>query len=438
MEALNGVFRFTAAEHRTLAGVSNGTSMGNALRSYWLPACLTEEIPEPDSPPVRTKLLGEPLVAFRDSGGAVGLLNEFCPHRGSSLFFGRNAERGLQCLYHGWKFNVDGDCIENPSSPGLVGRPEVAQTAYPAREAGGIVWAYLGGTAELPPLPDLGFLKVDSARRYVSKRLQPCHWLQALEADIDSGHVPYLHREELLEEPDHPLVKNILEETAPHFDVVDTDYGLMIGARRDFGEDAYYWRVNHWLAPCYTVVPAESTTEVRKIHAWVPIDEKTTWIYGLTWHPDRDLTEAELEQYSAGTGGIYAEKLPGTYLTVRNLDNDFLIDRAAQKAGTIWSGITGNQEQDDMATASMGPAYDRSKETLVGTDGGVIATRQALLKSSADAASGRRVVGVEGSGYDAPGVSVVLPRDADWVAEVRTMMAGGASELAMATGGLDS
>ena len=438
MEALNGVFRFTAAEHRTLAGVSNGSSMGNALRNYWLPACLSEEIADPDSPPVRTKLLGEPLVAFRDSGGAVGLLNEFCPHRGSSLFFGRNADRGLQCLYHGWKFNVDGDCIENPTSPGLVGRPEVAQTAYPTREAGGIVWAYLGDAAQLPPLPDLGYLKVGKARRYVSKRLQPCHWLQALEADIDSSHVPYLHREELLEEPDHPLVKNILEETAPHFEVVDTDYGLMIGARRDFGEDGYYWRVNHWLAPCHTVVPAESTTEVRKIHAWVPIDETTTWVYGLTWHPDRDLTEKELEQYSAGKGGIYAEKLPDTYVAVRNLANDYLIDRAAQSAGTIWSGITGNQEQDDMATASMGPAYDRSKETLVETDGGVIATRQALLKSSADAASGRPVVGVEGSDYDAPGVSVVLPRDADWVAEVRTMMEGGTSEVAMATGGLDS
>lgn len=438
MEALNGVFRFTAAEHRTLAGVGSGTSMGVALRNYWLPACLTEEIPEPDSPPVRTKLLGEPLVAFRDSGGAVGLLSEFCSHRGSSLFFGRNADLGLQCLYHGWKFNVDGDCIENPTSPGLVGRPEVAQTAYPTREAGGIIWAYLGDAARLPPLPDLGYLKVDEARRYVSKRLQPCHWLQALEADIDSSHVPYLHREELLEEPDHPLVKNILEETAPHFEVVDTDYGLMIGARRDFGEDAYYWRVNHWLAPCYTVVPAESTTEVRKIHAWVPVDEKTTWIYGLTWHPDRDLTEAELKQYTAGTGGIYAEKLPGAYLAVRNLANDYLVDRAAQSAGTIWSGITGNQEQDDMATASMGPAYDRSKETLVGTDGGVIATRQALLAASAHAGTARPVVGVEGSGYDAPGVSVVLPRDADWVAEVRTMMAGGTSDVAMATGGLDS
>ncbi|MDE0169651.1 MAG: Rieske 2Fe-2S domain-containing protein [bacterium] len=438
MEASNGVFRFTAAEHRILAGVSNSTSMGNALRNYWFPACLSEELPEPDSPPVRTKLLGEPLVAFRDSGGAVGLLNEFCPHRGSSLFFGRNADGGLQCLYHGWKFNVGGDCIENPTSPGLVGRPEVAQTAYPTCEAGGIVWAYLGDAARLPPLPDLGYLKVDEARRYVSKRLQPCHWLQALEADIDSSHVPYLHREELLEEPDHPLVRNILEETAPYFEVVDTDYGLMIGARRDFGEDAYYWRVNHWLAPCYTVVPAESTTEVRKIHAWIPIDETTTWVYGLTWHPDRDLTEEELEQYTAGTGGIYAEKLPGTYLAVRNLANDYLVDRAAQSAGTIWSGITGNQEQDDMATASMGPAYDRSKETLVGTDGGVIATRQALLSSSADAASGRPVVGVEGSGYDAPGVSVVLPRDADWVAEIRTMMAGGTSHVAMATGGLDS
>ena len=438
MEALNGVFRFTAAEHRTLAAVTSDTSMGNALRNYWLPACLTEEIPDPDSPPIRTKLLGEPLVAFRDSDGTPGLLNEFCPHRGSSLFFGRNADRGLQCLYHGWKFNVNGDCIENPTSPGLVGRPEVAQTAYPTREAGGIVWAYLGEESPPPPLPDLGYLKVGDAGRYVSKRLQPCHWLQALEADIDSSHVPYLHREELLEDPDHPLVRNILEETAPHFDVVETEYGLLVGARRNFGEDAYYWRVNHWLAPCYTVVPAESTAEVRKIHAWVPVDEQTTWVYGLSWHPDRDLTDGELELYAAGRGGIYAQKQPGTYMAIRNLANDYLIDRTAQKSGVIWSGITGNQEQDDMATASMGPAYDRSKETLVGTDGGVIATRQALLKAAADTASATPVVGVSGSGYDAPGVSVVLPRSADWVADVRAMMEGGTPEAVIAAGGIDS
>ena len=142
--------------------------------------------------------------------------------------------------------------------------------------------------------------------------------------------------------------------------------------------------------------------------------------------------------YAAGRGGVYAQKQPGTYMAIRNLANDYLIDRAAQSSGVIWSGITGNQEQDDMATASMGPAYDRSKETLVGTDGGVIATRQALLKAAADAASGTPVVGVSGSGYDAPGVSVVLPRSADWVADVRTMMEGGTPEAVIAAGGLDS
>ena len=368
----------------------------------------------------------------------VGLLDEFCPHRGASLYFGRNAEHGLQCVYHGWKFDVSGTCIENPTCPDLVGNSDAAQRAYQTHEEGGLVWAYLGNDNHPPPLPDLGWRLAENSSRYVSKRHQPCHWLQALEVDIDSTHVAYLHREELLAEIDQPLIQVFLEDCEAHFEVTEKSYGLLIGARRNMNEKAHYWRVNHWLMPWYTVVPAESMTEVRKVHAWIPVDDKSTLIFGLSWHPDRDLTPEELQSYRDGTGGIYAEKNPHSYVTVKNFDNDYKIDREAQRLGELWTGISGGQEQDDMVTASMGPAFDRTKERLVGTDGGIIATRLALLKSVDDAVSDRKLIGIDGKNYDATPVSVALPRDSDWISEVEILMEGGISKVALATGGLDT
>jgi len=250
------------------------------------------------------------------------------------------------------------------------------------------------------------------------KRLHECHWLQALEVDIDSGHVPWLHSEEFVDVRNDRKARLFVEQAAPVFEVQDQEYGLAIAARRDSGEGTYYWRVNHWLMPWYTVVPSESAEEPVAIHAWVPIDDTACWVFGFMWHPGRVFSGDELASFQAGTGGIYSELIKGTYRPRRNLSNVWEMDRDAQRSGRLAIGIEGNQEQDDAITESMGPAYDRTLELLVGTDAGIIETRRRLIEAARTFASARRVFGTDASTYDPLPVSVELPYGADWRDEV--------------------
>jgi phthalate 4,5-dioxygenase len=416
------VITFSRQEHAALAQVGRGSMVGDYLRRYWVPALLSQEIPDPDGPPVRIRLLGEDLVAFRDTSGRPGMLAEHCPHRGASLFLGRNEEGGIRCSYHGWKFDIAGNCLDSPNAPELASTPAARQVSYPCQEAGGVLWAYLGPPDCAPALPDLGFLSAAGDSRFAMKRWQDCHWLQALEVDIDSSHVAWLHREEMLADPAEPKSALILAQTAPDFAVAERDYGLLIGARRRAGE-ADYWRVNQWLVPWYTFIPSESADEVLGIHAWVPVDDEHCWVWGFSWHPRRALTAAELADWRAGRGGRFPELLPGSYRPRRNAGNQWELDREAQRSGRLWMGIEGNQEQDDAITASMGTAYDRTREHLVGTDLGVIATRQRLLAAAAGTREGREPPGADGRGFNVVPISVELPRGADWEAEIEALIA---------------
>jgi phenylpropionate dioxygenase-like ring-hydroxylating dioxygenase large terminal subunit len=417
VESEDLVTRFTPAEHRTLAQTGAGTPLGKALRHYWIPALLSEEIAESLAPPVRVRLLGEDLVAFRDADGRVGLLAEHCIHRGASLWTGRVDTAGIQCVYHGWTFDTDGNCVVNPTCPALSYDERVKQPSYPTVEVGGLIFAYLG-EGDPPPLPDLGWLQVPDSARFVSKRYHPCHWLQALEADIDSAHVAYLHREDLVA-ADTVHTQTMLDHTDPAFEIDDCPAGLTIAAIRQLPTGEDYVRVNHWLAPYYTVVPADNPEGLLGIHAWVPIDDESCWIYGFTWSVNRDLTEEQRTRFRQGTGGIYAEMLPGQYVARRNHTNDYEIDRQAQHLGVRWSGVAGNQEQDDIITATMGPAYDRSRERLVPTDAAVIATRRRLLAMAHDVKTGVASgsvgwPGLAGQGYDLPSVFIDVEHGADW------------------------
>jgi len=222
-------------ENELITRVGQGTPMGDTMRRYWIPACLASEIAEPDCPPVRVRLLGEDLVAFRDSDGRIGLLDEFCAHRRVSLFFGRNEECGLRCVYHGWKYDVEGNCVDQLNEP-----PEhqfkhhIHMTAYPTTELGGIVWAYLGPPEKMPAPPKFAWTRVPEARRHVSKVVEECNWLQALEGGIDTSHAPILHR--LLTDnstrggikPSNPFVRG----KAPNLVVDVTDYGYLYAGVR--------------------------------------------------------------------------------------------------------------------------------------------------------------------------------------------------------------
>ena len=386
-----------------------GTPGGRFFRSYWLPVLLSEELPENESPPVRVKILSERLLAFRDSEGRLGLIDEFCAHRGVSLWFARNEQSGLRCPYHGWKYDVTGQCIDVPSEPEESGYcNKVKLTSYPLIERGGVLWTYMGPKEQEPPKPEWEFAAVPDRQRFVSKRLQESNWLQAMEGGIDSSHVSFLHRGDL--NTDAKSGHYILADTRPVFEVVESAGGLYIGVRRNAEDDCYYWRITQWVMPSFTMIPPFGNDPVGG-HFWIPIDDEHCWTWSFDYHPIRDLAELEVGAAREGVN-IHVKCIPGTYRPMANKDNDYLIDRTAQKSGKSYSGVEGIGMQDAAIQESMGPIVDRTKENLVSTDNGIIMSRHRLLRSiKALMQEGEVPPGVDPSHQRVRSAAVVLPRD---------------------------
>jgi phenylpropionate dioxygenase-like ring-hydroxylating dioxygenase large terminal subunit len=390
-----------------------GTPGGQLFRSYWIPALLAKELPENECPPVRVKLLSERLLAFRDTQGRYGLMDEFCAHRGVSLWFGRNEENGLRCPYHGWKYDVTGQCIDVPSEPAESGFcQKVKLKSYPLVERGGILWTYMGPPEKQPPLPEWEFATVPANQTYTSKRLQESNWLQAMEGGIDSSHVSFLHSGDLESDPLFKGAKGNqynLADTKPHFEVVESAGGLYIGARRKAEEGHYYWRITPWVMPCFTMVPPRGDHPVHG-HFWIPIDDENCWAWSFDYHSTRPLSEDELAALNRGEG-IHAP-VDEKFRPLANKDNDYLIDRAAQKAGKTYSGVAGIAMQDASLQESMGPIVDRTKENLVSTDNGIIMARHRLIRAAkALADKGVTPPGVDPAHQLIRSASVVLPVD---------------------------
>jgi len=391
-----------------------GTPMGNMFRSYWLPALLAEELPEPGCPPVRVKLLSERLLAFRDSDGKLGLIDEFCAHRGVSLWFGRNEDGGIRCAYHGWKYDREGQCIDIPSEPagsGMCGR--IKLTSYPLVERGGVLWTYMGEPDKQPPLPEYEFATVPTNQSFTSKRLQECNWLQALEGGIDSSHVSFLHSGLLNTDPLFKGSKGNeynLNDTQPVFEVIENESGLLIGVRRNAENGNYYWRITPFVLPCFTMVPPRGDHPVHG-HFWVPIDDETNWAWSFDYHPVRALRDSEVKAMREGHG-IHVTYVPGTFIPSANKTNDYLMDRASQKAGVNYSGVSGIAMQDASLQESMGPIVDRTKENLVSTDNGIIMARTRLMRAAkALAEKGVTPPGIDPEHHKVRSAALVLPPD---------------------------
>ena len=402
----------TYEQNEALTRTGPGTLMGELFRRYWIPALHAWELPEPDCPPVRVKLLGERLVAFRDSEGRIGLIDEFCAHRGVSLWFGRNEQCGLRCPYHGWKYDITGQCVDLPSE-GENGpmRSRMKLKAYPCIEAAGLVWTYMGPPELKPEPPALEWVQVPAERRFVSKRLQESNYLQALEGGIDSSHVTFLHAGALRSDPLFVGSKGNeynARDTMPHFDVVDFEGGLLIGARRNADGDAYYWRITPYIMPWYTIIPPRAGHPLGA-HAWVPIDDENTWAWSINYHPRRALTDAEVAAMKNGAG-IHVKYVPGTFTPLANKTNEYLMDREAQKAGIHLSGVEGIGMQDASLQESMGPIQDRTREHLCPTDLGIVRTRRLLLKAADDNRLGHRLPGLDPEEQRVRSCSIVLPR----------------------------
>lgn len=399
-----------------------GSPMGELFRRYWLPALLATELPEPDCPPVRLRLLGERMLALRDSDGRLGAIDEFCAHRGVSLWFGRNEEGGIRCPYHGWKYDITGQCVEVPSEPeGSRFCEKVKLKSYPMVERGGVIWIYMGPPEFQPPLPEWEFATVSAPQRFVSKRLQECNWLQALEGGIDSSHVSFLHSGSLRTDPLFKGAKGNqynMEDLRPQFEVAEAEGGLFIGVRRNAEAGHYYWRITPWVVPCFTMVPPRGDHPVHG-HFWVPIDDENCWAWSFDYHPTRALTDAERQAMENGAG-IHCRYVPGTFIPLANKSNDYLMDRARQKSGELYSGIEGIAIQDSSLQESMGPIQDRTRETLTTTDRGIVQARRRLMAAAtALAESGTPPPGTSPEVQRVRSAALVLPKDQPFLQAAR-------------------
>jgi len=408
--------------------------MGQFMRQYWLPAALAGELPEPDGRPLRVRLLGENLIAFRDSRGEIGLLPDNCPHRGASLFFGRNEESGLRCVYHGWKFDVAGRCVDMPNEPAESNfKDKVRASAYPCRERAGIVWAYMGPRETPPPLPDLEPNMLADGEWTVSAAMRECNYFQALEGDIDTSHAQFLHWGSVRTEDARPgtFLYYRVQDRAPHYAVVDTDFGTMYGAYRPAEANNDYWRIACFLFPFYVMIPTGLLGHQILVRAWVPMDDTHTMYISMARRQNRgprDRASAD-NNNSAVVGMPYDEPESdwfGRFRLRPNAHNDYFIDRGKQKLKENYTGIDGVHVQDQAITESEGAIFDRSIEHLGSSDAMIIRTRRRLM----NAARAHAEAGTVPPGVDDPAVygvragGVILPRDADWLGATKDLRRG--------------
>ncbi|MEM7748351.1 MAG: Rieske 2Fe-2S domain-containing protein [Pseudomonadota bacterium] len=387
----------SAEDNKLLTEAGSGTPMGELLRRFWMPALLSEELPEPDCTPVKITMMGEPLLAFRDSEGRIGIIDQHCPHRGANLWLGRNEECGIRCVYHGWKFDVDGNCVDMPTSyPDLNAKDQIKIKSYPAREWGDIVWAYMGPkTDELPELPDLEFALLPPSHRYVSKKWQDCNWVQALEGSIDTAHFTFAHltfeksESEALDIARHLVkpvarldmnhVRWIAEDPRPIIKVEEHDAGLVVGGGRRTDNDDIYWRIAQYLMPVHTFAPNAMPGENISGQSFVPFADTNCWIFTYVWNPDRPLTAAEREGFRNGNGVI--AEVDENYVPLRSKANNYMIDRQLQKTSN-YTGIRGISEQDAAVQDSQGEIVDRTKEHLGPTDLGIMRFRKCIMEAA--------------------------------------------------------
>src|SRR5579871_1042425 len=322
----------TREENELLTRVGPGTPMGETLRRYWIPIVMPDEVPEPGCDPVRVKLLGEELVAFRDRAGRVGLIDEFCPHRGASLYYARTADCGLQCIYHGWTVDANGTTIETPNDSNArlwEGKKLIA--AYPTREACGVIWAYMGPPERTPEFPAFPW----NVRTHVhaKKVMLDCNFVQSVEGGIDSSHLSWLHQSNLPSAGEASLSRR---DQAPRLEFEDMPYGFRYGAVRQAAGGNQYVRITPFIMPWYTIVPFVAD-QTQAAHAWVPIDDEHNWAFTFNYTFDDEPLPPE--------NWTHPYELVDRFHKLRTRGNRHLQDRAAMREGN-WTGIPGIPDQD--------------------------------------------------------------------------------------------
>jgi len=403
-----------------LTQVGPGTPMGELFRRFWLPVLLASELNGSDGEPVPFRILGEDLIAFHDTDGRLGVLDAHCPHRLASLSYGRNEECGLRCIYHGWKFDVDGNCVDIPSEPAANQKikDKIKITSYPAMERGGAIWIYMGPTEKIPPFPEFEWARFPSDQSAAIKRFQPCNYAQALEGGIDSAHISFLHRDFPAADKSNTGPNNVHGKFAsecrnPEFSVNETDYGLQIIAKRALEDiDDVYYRVTQFMVPCFQMIPpilveGRLKTNPTTGNVWVPIDDYNTWNWGFTSDVEA-LTERQKQLL--GPEGIWGD-LDENYHARQNPANRYMFDLERQRK-TNFSGIQGVRNQDAAVVESMGPIVDRTKEHLGHSDSGIAMFRRLMLRLADDLANGNEPEAAQhAEAFNIRSVSIILDQN---------------------------
>ena len=408
---------------QTLTQTGAGTPMGNLMRRYWVPVVMSSDIAEADGLQVRVQITGESLLAFRDSDGLPGLISEFCSHRGVSLFFGRNEEKGIRCSYHGVKFDRLGNCVDVPSAPQMCDKMKIV--GYPCIERGGVVWAYMGPAEHRPAEPEVEWCTLPPSHVFVSKRWQRSNYLQAMEGGIDTAHVSYVHSMDVTTDPMHRGVKAldyIKADGNVVFNIEKTEFGMTLLGRRMGEPDSYYWRITQWLFPWYTLIPPFGDHALGG-HVWVPIDDHNCWAWSINYRPEAPLGEEELHHMHAGRGIHNEYEAPGSFIPKANSDNDYLIDRKAQKERRLYSGVAGIAAQDYSLQESMGPIQNHAEEKILPTDRGIVMARRMLYEAATDLAKGATPPALNAVAHRVRAAGVLLDKAQDPVTWAKAHLA---------------
>jgi phthalate 4,5-dioxygenase len=391
----------TGEENDILCRVEGDAPMGQLMRRHWAPLCLSEEVAVPDGAPVRARLFGEDLVVFRDTDGKLGVLDEYCPHRRVSLALGRNEECGLRCLYHGWKMDVDGNVIEMTSEPPESGLVEkVKHKAYPAREAGGFVWVYMGPENEMPEFEAPPFAPKPDINVSILKIHVKANWAQVMEGQIDSAHSSSLHSSDMVparvdgaKATDKTWLRPSTDR-APRYQSERTDFGFRYVAIRRPIQNASthdYLRITVYVAPFIALIPPNNIHNVTTVLG--PTDDNHTAFYFLAWN---DETKPGVDTVLWRT---FNKAMPGIDLDAdfnnkRTLENNYQQNRDAMKLGDF-TGIKGIPNQDIAMWETMGPIVDRSKERLGASDFAVVEFRKLMVEAAMQVRDGGTAIGTK-------------------------------------------
>jgi len=372
-------------DNELLTRTGPGTAMGDLFRRFWLPVALSKEVGPTEKGPTKVTVLDEKLIAFRNKDNTVGLVDARCPHRLANLYWGRNEGDGLRCVYHGWKFDKEGNCLDQPAeSEETCFKQHVKLKAYPTHEVGGAIWAYMGPADKKPPFPEFEFTLVPSDHVYASKRLQLCNWLQNLEGELDTAHVQQLHQ--------HEVVPGSMVALAPRYEIKDTGFGMLMIAKRE-GKDGtphagkINWRMTPYIMPSGTLIP-QAPDRPQHLTFAVPIDDVTMMGYTVSWRADRPITGEDMRRFTEDDI-LHLRVDPETFLPVANIHNDYLIDRKSQATETM-TGIPGLRLQDVAVQEDQdGPIAPRHLEKLGSTDLAIVMMRRKLLTTVKGLQSGQ-------------------------------------------------